>query len=38
MDQGFTFLKQDFGINLLKDVPGRADEAASAWTSPAATP
>jgi L-alanine-DL-glutamate epimerase-like enolase superfamily enzyme len=22
MDQGFTFLKQDFGINLLKDVPG----------------
>jgi L-alanine-DL-glutamate epimerase-like enolase superfamily enzyme len=22
MDLGFTFLKQDFGINLLKDVPG----------------
>ena len=22
MDQGFTYLKQDFGINLLKDVPG----------------
>jgi L-alanine-DL-glutamate epimerase-like enolase superfamily enzyme len=22
MDQGFTFLKQDFGINLLQDVPG----------------
>jgi L-alanine-DL-glutamate epimerase-like enolase superfamily enzyme len=22
MDQGFTFLKQDFGINLLRDVPG----------------
>jgi len=22
MDQGFTYLKQDFGINLLRDVPG----------------
>jgi len=22
IDQGFTYLKQDFGINLLKDVPG----------------
>jgi L-alanine-DL-glutamate epimerase-like enolase superfamily enzyme len=22
MDQGFTYLKQDFGINLLKDIPG----------------
>jgi L-alanine-DL-glutamate epimerase-like enolase superfamily enzyme len=22
MDQGFTYLKQDFGINLVKDVPG----------------
>ena len=22
MDQGFTYLKQDFGVNLLKDVPG----------------
>lgn len=22
MDQGFTYLKQDFGVNLLKDIPG----------------
>jgi L-alanine-DL-glutamate epimerase-like enolase superfamily enzyme len=22
MDQGFTYLKQDFGVNLIKDVPG----------------
>jgi len=22
MDQGFTYLKQDFGINLIKDIPG----------------
>lgn len=22
MDQGFTYLKQDFGINLLRDIPG----------------
>ena len=31
MDMGFTFLKQDFGINLLKDVPG-------ALTMPAGAP
>jgi L-alanine-DL-glutamate epimerase-like enolase superfamily enzyme len=31
MDAGFTFLKQDFGINLLRDVPG-------ALTMPAGAP
>ena len=28
MDQGFTWLKQDFGINLLKDVPGTLNKPA----------
>jgi L-alanine-DL-glutamate epimerase-like enolase superfamily enzyme len=30
MDMGFTFLKQDFGVNLLKDVPGALNVPAGA--------
>jgi L-alanine-DL-glutamate epimerase-like enolase superfamily enzyme len=33
MDQGITYLKQDFGINLLKDVPGTLSMPAGVSTS-----
>ena len=37
MDQGFTYLKQDFGINLLKDIPGTLTKP-RACPSPGARP